>query len=103
MSKVVPISRDDELLEAASRWVLKIDARSPLSAGEETGLAAWLDEHRRHRELLQSKSADVWDKTDALARLAELFPHDSATSIGCRTAPGSGDWFTGSRCLPRGW
>ena len=77
MSKVVPISRDDELLEAASRWVLKID-EGPLSAGEEAALAAWLDEHGRHCELLVEAAA-VWDKTDALARLAELFPHDSAT------------------------
>ena len=77
MSKVVPISRDDELLEAASRWVLRVD-EGPLSAGEEAALAAWLDEHRRHRELLVEAAA-VWEKTDALARLAELFPHDSAT------------------------
>ena len=75
MSKVVPISRDEELLDAASRWVLKID-EGTLSAGEEAALAAWLDEHRRHRELLVEAAA-VWDKTDALARLAELFPHDS--------------------------
>ena len=75
MSKVVPISRDEELLDAASRWVLKID-EGTLSAGEEAALAAWLDEHRRHRELLV-EAAVVWDKTDALARLAELFPHDS--------------------------
>ena len=72
---IVPISRDDELLEAASRWVLKID-EGPISASDEADLGAWLDEHIMHRELLLEVAA-VWDKTDALARLAELFPHDS--------------------------
>ena len=73
--KIIPISRDDELLEIASRWVLKVDAGA-LSASDEAALAAWLDEHIRHRELLQEVAA-VWDKADTLARLAELFPHDS--------------------------
>ena len=72
---VVPISRDDELLKVASRWVLKIDEGS-LSASDQAALGVWLDEHIRHRELLLEVAA-VWDKTDALARLAELFPHDS--------------------------
>ena len=48
---IVPISRDDELLEAASRWVLKID-EGPISASDEADLGAWLDEHIMHRELL---------------------------------------------------
>ena len=75
MRNVVPISGDDELLDAASRWTLKID-EGPLSASEEDALAAWLDEHVRHPELLLEVAA-AWDKTDSLARLAELFPHDS--------------------------
>ena len=102
MSKVVPISRDDELLEAASRWVLKID-EGPLSAGEEAALAAWLDEHGRHCELLVEAAA-VWDKTDALARSGRAFsarlrnrsdaapPLASAVTSGrcCRGAGGVG-------------
>ena len=74
MSNVVSITRDDERLEAASRWVLKVD--EGLRASEETALRAWLDEDNRHGELLVEVAA-VWDKTDALARLAELFPHDA--------------------------
>ncbi|MYF08865.1 MAG: DUF4880 domain-containing protein, partial [Rhodospirillaceae bacterium] len=50
MTKVVPISRDDELLGVASCWVLKLDD-GPLSASDEAALGAWLDEHARHREL----------------------------------------------------
>ena len=76
MSNVVPISRDDELLGVASRWVLKID-EGALSASDEAALGAWLDEHTKHRELLL-EVASVWNKTDALARLADLFPHDAA-------------------------
>ncbi|MYA16071.1 MAG: DUF4974 domain-containing protein [Gammaproteobacteria bacterium] len=76
MTKVVPISRDDELLGVASCWVLKLDD-GPLSASDEAALGAWLDEHARHRELLL-EVADVWDKTDALGRLADLFPRDAA-------------------------
>lgn len=83
MSNVVPISRDDELLEVASRWVLKID-EGPLSASDEATLGAWLDEHGRHRELLLEVAA-VWDKTDALARLADLFPHDAAADQASRS------------------
>ena len=82
MSNVVPISRDDELLGVASRWVLKID-EGTLSASDEAALGAWLDEHARHRELLVEVAA-VWDKTDALARLADLFPHDAAADQASR-------------------
>ena len=76
MKKVVPIFREDELLGAASRWLLKID-EGLLSASDEAALGAWLDEDIRHREVLLEVAA-VWDKSDALAELAELFPNDSA-------------------------
>ena len=79
MSNVVPISRDDELLGVASRWVLEID-EGPLSERDEAALGAWLDENTRHRELLLEAAA-AWDKTDALARLADLFPHDAADQV----------------------
>ncbi len=75
MKNVVSISRDDELLEAASRWVLKID-EGELSASDEAALGAWLDESAEHRALLM-EVASVWDRADALARLSELFPHRS--------------------------
>lgn len=74
MSNIVPISRDEERLEAASRWVVKIDAG--LDAVETAALDAWLDEDERNRELLVEVAA-VWDKTDTLVRLAALFPHET--------------------------
>ncbi len=75
MKNVVSISRDDELLEAASRWVLKMD-EGALSASDEAALGAWLDESVEHRESLM-EVALVWDRADTLERLAELFPHES--------------------------
>ncbi len=77
MSNVVPIAADDALLEAASRWMLKID-ENELSEDEQAALEAWLDEDVRHRELL-CEVAEVWDKSDSLARLADFFPHEAAT------------------------
>jgi transmembrane sensor len=74
MNTVVPISRDDQRLEAASCWVLKI-YEGALSASDKAALGAWLDEDLRHRDVLLEVAA-VWDKTDALARLADFFPHD---------------------------
>ena len=93
MRNVVPISRDDELLDAASRWILKID-EGPLSASEEAALAAWLDEYVRHRELLLEVAA-AWDKTGSLARLADLFPHDS-TADGMPRGPTHQRWAQGA-------
>ncbi len=74
MNTVVSISRDDERLEAASRWILRID-EGMLSAGDKAALGAWLDEDPRHRDVLLEVAA-VWDKADALARLADIFPHE---------------------------
>lgn len=74
MSTVVSIAQDDERLEAASRWLLKMD-EGTLSAEDNAALGVWLDEDPRHREVLLEVSA-VWDKTDALALLAKFFPHD---------------------------
>ena len=88
MKNVVPISREDESLEAASRWVLKIDD-GQLSASDKATLGAWLDEDIRHREVMLEVAA-VWDKSASLARLAELFAHDPAFD---RTP--SGRWYQG--------
>ena len=92
MSNVVPISRDDELLGVASRWILKID-EGALTGSDEAALGAWLDEHARHRELLL-EVAVAWDKTDALARLADLFPRDSGADQASRL-PRRWRWATG--------
>ena len=91
MSNVVPIAADDALLEAASRWMLKID-ENELSEDEQAALEAWLDEDVRHRELL-CEVAEVWDKSDSLARLADFFPHEAATQA---SAPRFSLWPIGT-------
>lgn len=68
---VTPISQDENRLEAASRWVLKID--EGLSSSDKARLKAWLAEEPRHTALLL-EVAEAWDKVDSLSRLAEVFP-----------------------------
>jgi transmembrane sensor len=74
VTSVVPISIEDDRLEAASRWVLKMD-KGNLGDDDQAALAAWLAESGRNVDVLLEVAA-VWDKTDALARLADLFPHE---------------------------
>ena len=71
MSNVVAISRDDERIEAANRWIVMVD--EGLSADDLRALEGWLAEDPENLpELLDA--ARVWDRTDKLSRLAELFP-----------------------------
>ena len=86
---VTSINRSEEQLEAASRWVLKIN-EGALSASDQTALNAWLEEHTTHREMLLEVAA-VWDKSDALARLSDLFPHEF-TSYPAQRLRGSRPW-----------
>ena len=80
---ITPINRSEEQLEAASRWVLKID-EGALSASDQAALNAWLGEHIKHREMLLEVAA-VWDKAGTLARLSDLFPHESTSDRVQRT------------------
>lgn len=92
MNTVVPISRNDERLETASRWVLKID-EGALSASDKAALGVWLDENPEHRDVLLEVST-VWDKTDALARLADFFPHEASPDL-TPTVPWHRPWAQG--------
>lgn len=74
MSRVVPIDQDGLRLEAATRWALRIE--KGLDADDQRGLKAWLAEHDSHKDVLL-EVASVWDKTDSLSRLADLFPHEA--------------------------
>lgn len=71
---ITPINRSEEQLEAASRWVLKI-SDGALSVSDQAALKTWLGEHTKHRKILLEVAA-VWDKSDALTRLSDLFPHE---------------------------
>ena len=71
MNTVVPISTSNDRLEIATRWVVKLE--QGLSGPDRTALEAWLDEDARNAaEFLEV--AKVWDKSEDLSRLADLFP-----------------------------
>lgn len=71
MTVVVPILRDDERLEAACRWVVRLD--EGLSREDEAALKDWLAERPGNAAELVAV-ARAWDKLDCLSRLADVFP-----------------------------
>ena len=76
MSNVVPMSSEDQQLEQASRWVLRIE--TGLTAAEAQELRAWIGSRPSNRDVLLEVAA-VWDKTESLSRLADLFPQEKRT------------------------
>ena len=79
MKTIVPFARDDDRLEAASRWVLKIDA-GELTKEDRTKLDDWLGADESNAATLL-EVASVWDKSASLARLADLFPLEAQRRI----------------------
>lgn len=77
MNTVISISRDEERLEVASRWIVKLD-KGLLTDHEQRALDAWLEESSENLEVLLEVAA-LWDKTDTLSRLADLFPHSNVS------------------------
>jgi|TARA_B110000967_G_scaffold94055_1_gene96692 transmembrane sensor len=75
MTRIVSIFSDDERLEAATRWVLRID-EGISDADEKSALDDWFNEDPRHKEALLEVAA-VWDKTDTLTRLADIFTYEA--------------------------
>lgn len=71
MTSVVPISRREERLEAACRWIVRLD--EGLSGGDEAELRAWLAEHPGN-PVDFVETAQAWDKLDCLSQLADIFP-----------------------------
>jgi len=71
MNNVVSISKDERRLEAAGHWVVRMN--EGLSSSQEAALKAWLSEDPKNLDVFM-EVAEVWDETDCLARLAELFP-----------------------------
>lgn len=71
MSKIISFSPEDDRLEQASRWVLKLD--SGFTAADRKELRAWFREDPENLQVFL-EVANVWEKTDELKRLADLFP-----------------------------
>ncbi len=71
MSKVVRLSDDEERIDAANRWILRVD--EGLTEEGRAALETWLSADPQNlSEFLEA--AEVWDETASLSRLADLFP-----------------------------
>jgi transmembrane sensor len=71
VSNIYNFSPERKVYEEAGLWVAKLDRG--LSSKEEATLHQWLAESASHREALV-KSGQVWDKSEVLSKLADLFP-----------------------------
>lgn len=78
MSKVVALAKNDERLETANRWVIRMD--EGLTEDEEAALKAWLSADTDNLDYFL-EAAQVWDETASLSRLAELFPQPRKRNV----------------------
>ncbi|MFT4937954.1 MAG: transmembrane sensor [Paraglaciecola sp.] len=72
MSNVYQLSSSDKCIDQASQWIAKIDRG--LSQQETAEYQQWMAASEGNRDAL-ADMAKMWDKMDALERLADLFPH----------------------------
>ena len=78
MSSVVSINSDEERLDTAIRWILRLD-NNDLTEEDQSALVDWLVKDQRNCEVLL-EVATTWDKINVLADLSDFFPH-SLTSV----------------------
>ena len=78
MNSVVSINSDEERLDTATRWILRLD-NNDLTEEDQSSLVDWLVKDQRNCEVLL-EVATTWDKTNVLADLSDFFPH-SLTSV----------------------
>lgn len=71
MNNVVQLKQPDDVLGQASQWIAKLDRG--LSPEEERELQRWMKHHPEHESTLLHM-AKLWDKLDALERLADICP-----------------------------
>lgn len=73
-TRIVNLSSREAIYLKAGEWIVRMEGRN-LTNREIDELRGWLDESPRHRTALIS-SAEVWDRMDAMADLADLLPLD---------------------------
>ncbi len=71
MSNVTQLRTREERLQEAADWVARFDRG--LRDDEQRAMKKWLDQGAANRDAMLFM-LDVWDKSDSLARLSELFP-----------------------------
>lgn len=70
MSNIIEFPNRETIYDQASLWIARMDRE--LTAAEQQELAHWLAASEQHRSVL-FEMAELWDKMDSLARLADLF------------------------------
>ena len=70
MSNIIDFPNHEQIHDQASLWIARMDRE--LSVQEEQELAQWLAANEQHRAVF-FEMAELWDKMDSLARLADLF------------------------------
>lgn len=70
MSNIIDFPNREQIYDQASLWIARMDRE--LSAQEQQELTHWLAASEQHRAVL-FEMAELWDKMDSLARLADLF------------------------------
>jgi transmembrane sensor len=71
MSNIRELPTDEAIYGRASEWIARFDRG--LSPGEESEFKVWLRERNENYSAFM-KMARLWDRMDALARLAEICP-----------------------------
>ncbi|WP_193163794.1 FecR family protein [Microbulbifer hainanensis] len=71
MNNVYRLPDRERSLDEACEWIARLDRG--LDEGETRDLQHWLADSRGNRDTLM-QVAELWDKMDALSRLADLFP-----------------------------
>lgn len=71
MSNVYELPNNNASYDEASAWIAKVD--KGLAANEQEELRHWLEANADNRAVFM-KMARLWDKMDALAKLAEICP-----------------------------
>ncbi len=70
MSTIIGFPNREQIYDQASLWIARLDRE--LTTQEQHELTQWLAASEQHRKVL-FEMAELWDKMDSLARLADLF------------------------------
>jgi len=82
MSNIIDFPNREQIYDQASLWIARMDRE--LTLQEQHELSLWLAASEQHRAVL-FEMAELWDKMDSLARLADLFQAPQQTSASPRT------------------
>ena len=70
MSNIIEFPNREHIEDQASLWIARLDRQ--LTPAEQRELQQWLASNEMHRTVF-FEMAELWDKMDSLARLADLF------------------------------